>query len=218
MLVNIGIMEVFQRIVSLEVPDGASDEEKGEIKMRTRDGYDIICEKQYWYVDVVGRLFHSIEVYHTYIDMVDCTSGVVIIFGSFYPKLIKQIVKKNICCTSDHMFKSEINARNYLISQIQEENNRLARIIAANHGTLANIDTTVGNLSSTKDHPRKMYAWFSQKAFDFCGGCIYRDVYGREILITCVHEHPVYDSYKWEDRVFLGEVTDFVGCVNRRQW
>jgi len=185
--------------------------------MQTRDGYSIICEKQYWYVDVVGRLFHSIEVYRTYIDMVDCTSLAIIIFNERSRGVIHS-PRKNICCTGNHIFKSEINARNYLISQIQEENNRLARRIAANYQTWSNIDTGVGNLSSTYDHPRKMYAWFSQRAFDFCGGCIYRDVYGREILITCVHEHPVYDSYKWEDKEFLGEVTDFIRCVNRRQW
>lgn len=185
--------------------------------MRTRDGYDIICGKQYWYVDVVGRLFHSIEVYRTYIDMVDCTSSAIIIFNATSRGAIIS-PKKTICCMCSNLFKSEINARKYLISQIQEENNKLARKMEANYQTWSNIDTGVGNLSSTYDHPRKMYAWFSQRAFDFCGGCIYRDVYGREILITCVHEHPVYDSYKWEDKEFLGEVTDFVRCVNQGRW
>lgn len=184
--------------------------------MRTKDGYDIIWGKQYWYVDVVGRVIHSMEAGRTYIDMVDCTSCAVITFGPFYPKFTIQTPKRNMCCNSRSIFKSEINAREYLIGHIEIENHDLKRKLDENHGTLANIDTNVGNLSSIDDHPRKMYAWFSQRAFNFCGGCIYRDVYGREVLITCVHEHPVWDGYKWDDKRFLGEVTNYVRCVKTK--
>jgi hypothetical protein len=186
--------------------------------MQTKDGYNIIPGKQYWYINVVDRLLYSIKVDCTYINMVDVTSCAIITFGEFYPRKTIQIPRRGMCCESNFIFKSEINARTYLINHIRTENHELERKLRKNHGTLANIDTSVGNLSSMYDYPRKMYAWFSQDAFDFCGGCIYRDVFGREILITCVHEHPVYDNYKWSDKRFLGEVTDFIRCVNRRQW
>ena len=54
----------------------------------------------------------------------------------------------------------------------------------------------------------KGYGYYSAKQADFLGTNIYMTPEGKEVEITCVDENPSLN--RWDDKVFLGEVTDWV--------
>ena len=54
-----------------------------------------------------------------------------------------------------------------------------------------------------------MYGWFSYKAYDFRGGCVYLNEQGQEITVTEVTDKDHTTSY-WPDSKCVGIVTSFV--------
>jgi len=55
-----------------------------------------------------------------------------------------------------------------------------------------------------------MYGFYSRKAAETFGSSIYRHVSGDVVEVTCVC--PTMDSsiYKWDDKVYVGEVTNYI--------
>jgi hypothetical protein len=62
----------------------------------------------------------------------------------------------------------------------------------------------------------KLYAWYSQKAYDRFGGSNYRGLDGSTVTVTEVGQLPEPLS-KWDDLCSLGEVEDeYLGHVGPR--
>lgn len=63
----------------------------------------------------------------------------------------------------------------------------------------------------------QLYGWFSQQAIDHgCGTCFYRTAKGGVVEVTCVNLDPAGESYKWEDKVCVGKVTEWVRDGRKR--
>lgn len=54
------------------------------------------------------------------------------------------------------------------------------------------------------------YGFFSEKASKDYGSLIYATPDGREVEITAVYHDAVAESYKWPDKKYVGEVTEWV--------
>ncbi len=58
----------------------------------------------------------------------------------------------------------------------------------------------------SKDNPRP--AWFSREAYELYGSSYYRTVHGDKVEVTAVDDK---EQYRFEDKIYLGEVTDWLG-------
>jgi hypothetical protein len=52
-------------------------------------------------------------------------------------------------------------------------------------------------------------AWYSEKAAELHGSTIWRKADGTEVEVTIVGE-SMETIYNWDDKVYVGEVTDFI--------
>lgn len=75
--------------------------------------------------------------------------------------------------------------------------------------------------------PEKKYAFFSKKMYQRCSelmyfsglgekyvvqpSCLYLDVNGNEVEVTGIDNNYECSFYKWDDKVLLGEVVEYVG-------
>ncbi len=62
----------------------------------------------------------------------------------------------------------------------------------------------------------KLYGWYSDEADKLYGHSVYEKPDGTEVVVTAVYRDPDAESYKWDDKVFVGEV---VKCLrtNRKK-
>ena len=65
------------------------------------------------------------------------------------------------------------------------------------------------------------YGFFSPRSKS-CGNPTYwyRTPAGEEVEVSLVYNDPETDDFKWEDKVCVGEVTDFIrlGQVKEEKW
>lgn len=63
-----------------------------------------------------------------------------------------------------------------------------------------------------------MHGYYSAKADDQCGHCVYKNLKGLEVVVTGVYEskESAEENYLWNDKIYVGEVTEFVRCSERR--
>jgi len=67
---------------------------------------------------------------------------------------------------------------------------------------------------------KKLFAVFSAKQKECAGSSIYRRPDGSEVEVTCVGSKDGCPETKWDDKINLGEVVDWVRSqkVVRRGW
>lgn len=63
------------------------------------------------------------------------------------------------------------------------------------------------------------YGFFSQAAVDSgCGSAEYKTPDGKLVEVTCVSSKRDDQDYRWPDKVFVGEVTEFVRTLTPSQY
>ncbi len=55
-----------------------------------------------------------------------------------------------------------------------------------------------------------MYGWYSAKADESFGHVIYLNDGGKEVKVMNVSLSTECPSYKWDDKVYVGEVTEYL--------
>ena len=61
---------------------------------------------------------------------------------------------------------------------------------------------------------KKKYGFYSKKSVAMGGRItIYRTPDGKEVEVTCVANDPKGEFYQWDDKIAVGEVTEFVSVL-----
>lgn len=58
---------------------------------------------------------------------------------------------------------------------------------------------------------KKLHGYYSQRAAEKFGSHFYGTPDGGKLEVTVVGEDPTASSYKWADKVYVGEVTTWIG-------
>ena len=61
-----------------------------------------------------------------------------------------------------------------------------------------------------KNDTNRHWGFFSQEASSRCGTEVYRTLDGREVEVTAACNDPEGSNYHWDDKVMVGEVTEWV--------
>jgi len=57
------------------------------------------------------------------------------------------------------------------------------------------------------------YGFYSRKAADRYGSIVYKTPTGQEVEVTVIFSSPTHESYNWDDKICVGEITDYVRTV-----
>lgn len=56
----------------------------------------------------------------------------------------------------------------------------------------------------------KLFGFYSAKHDKLLGHVIYSTEGGTEVMVTCVDRNEQCDNYKWDDKIPVGEVKEFI--------